>query len=150
MPVADQCAGQLQQAEVEVGSAFVAGAQPLEGMQPGEPAFDDPAVPAQSGAVSDAAAGEAWRDAASSKDPPVLVVVVAAVGEQLPRLAQGPSAPAPDGRDRAISGMSWVMSLRLPPVRATASGMPPASQIRCCLEPGRPRSTGGGPTWSPL
>ena len=28
------------------------------------------------------------------------------------------------------SGMSWVTSLRLPPVSVTASGMPPASQIR--------------------
>ena len=46
--------------------------------------------------------------------------------------------------------MSWVMSLRLPPVRVTASGMPPASQIRWCLEPGRARSTGEGPTWSPF
>jgi len=42
------------------------------------------------------------------------------------------------------------MSLRLPPVRVTASGRPPASQIRWCLEPGRARSTGEGPTWSPF
>jgi len=41
--------------------------------------------------------------------------------------------------------MSWVMSLRWPPVSETASGMPCASVIRWCLEPGRARSTGLGP-----
>ncbi len=40
-----------------------------------------------------AAAGDAGRDAAGAQDAPVGVVVVAAVGEQLPRLAAG-SAPA--------------------------------------------------------
>jgi hypothetical protein len=62
-------------------------------VQPGEAAFDDPAVSAQAGAVGDAAAGDAWGDAAGTKDPPVLVVVVAAVGEQLTRLAAGPATP---------------------------------------------------------
>ena len=37
------------------------------------------------------------------------------------------------------------MSLRLPPVSDTASGMPCASVIRWCFEPGRARSTGLGP-----
>jgi hypothetical protein len=41
--------------------------------------------------------------------------------------------------------MSWMTSLRWPPVRETASGMPCASLIRWCLEPGRARSTGLGP-----
>ena len=81
---------------MEVGSAFVAGAETLEGVQPGEAAFDDPAVSAQAGAVRDAAAGDAWGDAAGAELAAVLVVVIAAVGEQLPRLAAGPSAPAPD------------------------------------------------------
>jgi hypothetical protein len=39
--VADQGAGQLQEAEVDVGVVLIAGAQPLEGVQPGEAAFDD-------------------------------------------------------------------------------------------------------------
>jgi hypothetical protein len=42
------------------------------------------------------------------------------------------------------------MSCRFPPVRVTASGMPWASTIRWCLEPGWPRLTGEGPTWSPF
>ena len=37
------------------------------------------------------------------------------------------------------------MSLRLPPVSDTASGIPCASVIRWCFEPGRARSTGLGP-----
>jgi hypothetical protein len=37
------------------------------------------------------------------------------------------------------------MSLRLPPVSETASGMPCASVIRWCLEPARTRSTGLAP-----
>jgi hypothetical protein len=41
--------------------------------------------------------------------------------------------------------MSWVTSLRLPPVSETASGMPCASVITWCFEPGRARSTGLGP-----
>ena len=45
--------------------------------------------------------------------------------------------------------MSWVTSLRLPPVSSTASGTPPASVIRWCLEPSRPRSTGLRPVFGP-
>jgi hypothetical protein len=41
---------------VEVGAAFVAGAEPFEGVQPGEAAFDHPALLAQAGAVGDASA----------------------------------------------------------------------------------------------
>jgi hypothetical protein len=83
-------------------------------------------------------------DAPGAQLSAVDVVVVAAVGEQLPWLA------ARIGGTASSSGMSWVMSLRLPPVRLTASGMPPASQIGWCLEPGRPRSTRHGTTWSPF
>ncbi len=38
-----------------------------------------------------------------------------------------------------------MTSLRLPPVSETASGIPCASVIRWCFEPGRARSTGLGP-----
>jgi hypothetical protein len=68
----------------------------LEAVQPGEAAFDDPAVAAEAGAVGHAAAGDAWGAAAGAQQAPVLVVVVAAVGEQLPRPSAGPAAPAPD------------------------------------------------------
>jgi hypothetical protein len=130
VPVADDGAGELEQAEVKIGAAFVAGAEPFEGVQPGEGAFGDPPVAAQSRTMGNAAAGDAGADAAGAEQAPVFVMVIAAIA--------------------SISGISWVMSWRCPPVRATASGMPRASVIRWCLEPGRPRSTGEGPVWSPL
>ena len=47
----------------------------------------------------------------------------------------------------ATNGSNWVTSLRLAPVRMTASGMPWASVMRWCLEPGRARSVGFGPVF---
>jgi hypothetical protein len=98
LSVTNQGAGQLEQAEVEVGSAFVAGAQPLEGVQPREPALDDPAGLTQSGAVRDTAAGDARGDAAGAQQAAVLVVVVATVGVDLAGLAAGSSAAAANRR----------------------------------------------------
>jgi hypothetical protein len=49
---------------VEVGSAFVAGAESFELVEPGEGALCDPAGLAQSGAVGDAASGDEGFDAA--------------------------------------------------------------------------------------
>ena len=116
LAVADQRPGQLEQAEVEVGAALIAGAESFEGVQPGQTALDHPALLAQPGAVGNAAAGDPRGDAALAEPAAMDVVVVAAVGEQLLR----------------------------------AAARPAASQIRWCLEPGRPRSTGDGPTWSLL
>ena len=84
---------------MDVGSAFVARAQPFEGVQPGEAALDHPAVSAQAGAVGDAAAGDPRGDAPGAQLAPVLVVVVAAVGEQLARRASGPATQAADRRN---------------------------------------------------
>src|SRR3954469_9333423 len=63
---------------------------------------------------------------------------------------RGPPGPPRTGATPATSGSSWVTSLRLAPVSVTASGMPAVSQIRWCLEPVRPRSTGDGPVKAPL
>jgi hypothetical protein len=65
---------------VDLVAAVVADEQPLEFVQPGEGALDDPAVAAESGAVRDLAAGDLGGDAALAEQPAVLVVVVAAVG----------------------------------------------------------------------
>src|SRR3954469_21716607 len=92
--VADQGTGQLEQAEVDVAAPLVAGAQPFEGVQPGEAALDHPAVAAQSRAMGDAAAGDPRRDPTLSELAAVDVVVVAAVGEQFPRSPARPAAPA--------------------------------------------------------
>ncbi len=142
---------------MDVGAALVAGAEPLEGVQPGKAALDHPALAAEAEAVGDAAAGNPRGDAARAQLPAVGVEVVAAVGEQLPRSPNSsrgrrrgrPRRPRIDGT-ASTSGMSWVMSWRLPPVSVIARGTPPASTIKWCLEPGRPRSTGDGPTASPF
>jgi hypothetical protein len=83
---------------VDVGAAFIPGAQPLERVQPGEAAFDHPALAAQARAMRDTAAGDPRSDASSAQPAAVDVVVVAAVGEQLPRAAAGTAAPAADRR----------------------------------------------------
>ena len=79
---------------MDVGSAFVAGAQPFEGVQPGEAALDHPALLSQTRAVRDPAAGDPRGDAAGAQLAAVDVVVVAAVGEQLARATVGPPASA--------------------------------------------------------
>ena len=55
--------------------------QPAAVVEPGEGAFDDPAVSAEAGAVGGLAPGDHRLDAALPEQPPVLVVVVAAVGD---------------------------------------------------------------------
>ena len=62
MAVADQRAGELEQAEVDVGAMLVTGAEPFEGVEPGEGAFDDPPVAAKARAMSGAAVGDARGD----------------------------------------------------------------------------------------
>ena len=79
---ADQAAAEAEQGLVEVVAAFVAGSQASELVQPGEGAFDDPAVAAETGAVFGAAAGDAMGDAALAQQAAVLVVVIATVGKQ--------------------------------------------------------------------
>ena len=56
--VAEDCAGEFEEGLVDLGVAFVSGAQPAEVVQVGEGALDDPAVGAQVRAVFDTAAGD--------------------------------------------------------------------------------------------
>jgi hypothetical protein len=56
--------------------------EPASVVEPGEGAFDDPAVVSEPGAVLCLAAGDDRLDAAVPDEAAVLVVVVAAVGEQ--------------------------------------------------------------------
>lgn len=64
------------------GPAFVADEQALEVVQPSEGALDDPAVAAEAGAVLGLAARDHGLDASLPDLAAVLVMVVAAVGEQ--------------------------------------------------------------------
>lgn len=67
---------------MHVVAAVVANEQPLELVQPGEGALDDPAVAAEPGAVCGLAAGDLRSDPAPAQLAPVLVVVVTAVGAE--------------------------------------------------------------------
>lgn len=77
---------------MEICASFVADAEPLELVQPGEGALDHPAHLAQSGAVRDAASGDHRLDAALPQQTAVLVEVVAPVGVQASGLAAGASS----------------------------------------------------------
>jgi hypothetical protein len=67
-------------------------------VEPGEGALDDPAVAADSGAVLGLAACDHGLDAALPDEAAVLVVVVAAVGDQHSRSASWPADAAAYGR----------------------------------------------------
>jgi hypothetical protein len=123
---------------VDVSAAFVAGAEPLEGVQPGEAALHHPALLARSRAVGDAAASNPRRDAALSQPAAIDVVVVAAVGEQLPRPGTGPPAASPD--ERHLRGRRLRPSdVELLVVRAALGRCPRAHAAALCsrLPPGR-------------
>jgi hypothetical protein len=83
---------------VDLGSAVVADEQPLEVMQPGEGALDDPAGAAEPGAVTGLATGDLGGDPEPAQQAPVLVVVVAAVGGDALRATTRPADQAPHGR----------------------------------------------------
>jgi hypothetical protein len=135
---------------MDVSASLVADAESLELVQPGERALYHPTHLAEAGTAGDAASGDQRLDASLPQQAAVLVEVVAAVGVQAPGLSAGTSTQPLIGGTASSSGRSWVTSWRLPPVSVMASGVPWRSTIRWCLEPGRARSTGEGPTWSPL
>jgi hypothetical protein len=76
---------------VDLGSAVVTDEQPLEVVEPGEGALDDPAGAAEPGAVPALAASDIRFDPTPAQLAPVLVVVVAAVGADPLGPAAGPA-----------------------------------------------------------
>ena len=129
-PEADEAAAEREERFVDLVPAVVADEQSLEVVQPGEGALDDPAVAAEPGAVLGLAAGDLGLDPALAEEPAVLVVVVAAVGGERVGPTAWPADHAAHGRHPSTSGISWVTSLRLPPVSVQASGIPLASTRR--------------------
>ena len=81
---ADEAAGEGEEAFVDVVAAVGADEQSAAVVKPGEGALDDPTVAAEPGAVFSLTASDQRLDAALPNEPPVLVVVVAAVGDQDP------------------------------------------------------------------
>jgi hypothetical protein len=84
---------------VDVVAAVGADEEPAAVVEPREGAFDDPAVTADPGAVFGLAAGDHGLDPSLPDQPPVLVMVVAAVGEQRCWPFAWPSCSASHGRD---------------------------------------------------
>jgi hypothetical protein len=83
---------------VNVVAAVGADEQTTAVVQPGEGALHDPAVATKAGAVLGLAASNQRFDAARPDEPPVLVVVVAAVSDQRSGAAAWPADAASDGR----------------------------------------------------
>jgi hypothetical protein len=83
---------------VDVVAAVSADEQAAAVVQPGKGALDDPAVAAEPGSVLGLTASDQGLDAALPDEAAVLVVVVAAVGDQRPRSASWPADAAADGR----------------------------------------------------
>jgi hypothetical protein len=107
---------------VDVVAAVGADQESAAVVEPGEGALDDPAVAAESGAVLGLAACDHGLDAALPDEPAVLVVVVAAVGDQRPR-------PSPRSADSAANGWHAVEQLeQLRDVVAVAAGERPGER----------------------
>ncbi len=81
---------------MDLGTTLIADAQAAEVVQVGEAALDDPALASEAGAVRGAPAGDQRPDAAPAQETTVLVVVVAAVGQEAVGLAPWPPALAFD------------------------------------------------------
>ena len=79
---------------MDVGAAVVPDEQALELVEPGEGVLDDPAVAAEPGAVLALAAADQGLDRSLPELAAILVVVVAAVSDQLVGTAAWPAAAA--------------------------------------------------------
>lgn len=84
---------------MDVGSAVVANEESSSLVEPGEGAFDDPALATKTGAVRGETPGDERLDPACADEATVLVVVVAAIGEQQLGSPPGPSSSAAYGGD---------------------------------------------------
>ena len=79
--MADQAAGDGEECFVDVGAAFVAQSESSVLVEPGDGAFDDPALAAEPGAVAAVDPGDLGFDAALLELFEDAVDVVAAVAE---------------------------------------------------------------------
>ncbi len=85
---------------MDVVAAFVADSEAAVLVQPGDRAFNDPALLAEPGAVRCLGSGDPRLDAASAELAPSLARVVGAVAVEPFRSATGTAAAAAHGRDR--------------------------------------------------
>jgi hypothetical protein len=83
---------------VDVVAAVGADEEAVAVVEPGEGALDDPAAAAETGAVVGLPTGDHRLDAPLPDEAPVLVMVVAPVGDQRPRSTSWPADAAADRR----------------------------------------------------
>ena len=83
---------------MDVVVAVGADQEPAAVVEPGKGSFDDPTVAAETGAVLGLTAGDHRFDSPLPDQPPVLVVVVATVGDQPPRTTSWAADAAAHGR----------------------------------------------------
>lgn len=98
--MADEAAGDREEGLVDVGASFVAESESAVLVQPGEGAFDDPALAAEPGAVFVLLTGDLGVDSACSQSVEHVVGVVAAVAEHALWPLSWAAGFAFDGRDR--------------------------------------------------
>lgn len=94
---ADECAGQGDQAVVDVESSFPSDGQAAVLVEQGECLFHDVPEPAQSLDAGGAAAGDHRHDAPVAAVPAKVVAVVSGVGQDRVEPAPGPAPPTGDG-----------------------------------------------------
>ena len=99
---------------MDVVAAVGAQQQPAAVVEPGEGAFDDPAVASERGAMRCLPASDHWFDAPLPEQTSVLVVVVAAVGEQPLRTPAWPAGTPANGRHpvEQLEQLGDVVSVR--------------------------------------
>ena len=147
---ADEAAGEGEEAFADVVAAVRADQDSGADVEPGKGAFDDPAVVAEPEAVFGLPARDHGFDTAAPDEAAVLVVVVAAVGDQGLRPSPWPADSAADGRHPVEQLHELGDVVAVAAGERPASGIPPPSTSRWCLLPRRPRSTGLGPVFAPL
>ncbi len=113
----------LKKGLVDVVADLPADAQPTEPVRQDDRLLRDSAVHSQARTMLRATVADHGGHALGPDLPAVLVTVIPPTGIDRLRPSTRAAAVSTRRRDaRAISGMSWAMSLRWPPVTDTASG----------------------------
>ena len=99
-PEGDEGASDACKRTVDIDASLVADGETPEAIEPGEGAFDDPAIAAETLAGLDAAPGDARRDASLPAGAAAAAMIIGLVRVQLSRPAPRPAALAADRWDR--------------------------------------------------
>src|SRR4051794_15810273 len=90
--------GEMMESLEDVGASLVADRQSTEAAEPGQSAFDDPAMSSQTLAALDAAPGDAIADPSPAQGTRAARQVIGLIGVELVRALAGPSPTLADRR----------------------------------------------------